>query len=83
MLVAYQQSGKIAWYPLELLPGINRFNINKKDFNAGILRLTIFDADNIPLAERIIFLHDKKDELQLKKIQCRFLQKQNLHLHFK
>lgn len=67
MLAAYQQSGKIVSYPLELSPGINRFNINKKDFNAGILRLTIFDADNIPLAERIIFLHDKKDELQLQK----------------
>ena len=64
MLAAYQQSGKIATYPLGLSPGINRFNINKKDFNAGILRLTIFDTNNLPLAERILFL-DNKDELQL------------------
>ncbi|HLY71353.1 MAG TPA: hypothetical protein VKR53_16580, partial [Puia sp.] len=63
-LAAYQQSGKVASYALELSPGVNLFNISKKGFTTGILRLTFFDENKLPLAERIIFLH-QKDELQL------------------
>ncbi|HSZ87467.1 MAG TPA: hypothetical protein VK787_15650 [Puia sp.] len=64
LVAAYQQNGKVATYPLELLPGINLFNFSKKDFTTGILRLTFFDINNVPLAERILFLH-QKDELQI------------------
>jgi hypothetical protein len=63
-LIAHQQNGKIATYDLALSPGANLFNIKKGDFANGILRLTFFDKNSMPLAERVVFLHTK-DELHL------------------
>jgi hypothetical protein len=64
VLAVYQNTGKVATYPLQLEPGINDFNITNKEFKTGILRLTIFDKNGLPQAERILFL-DKKDQVQL------------------
>jgi hypothetical protein len=65
ILAACQNNGKIATYPLELDPGINLYNIPKKDFSTGILRLTIFDNNNLPQSERLVYI-DKENPLQLK-----------------
>ena len=65
ILAACQNNGKVATYPLELDPGINLYNIPKKDFSTGILRLTIFDNNNLPQSERLVFI-DKRNPLQLK-----------------
>lgn len=53
-LAAFQNNGHVNTYPLKLVKGINQFNIEKNDFSSGILRLTVFDNDKIPCAERIL-----------------------------
>lgn len=65
MLMAFQNNGKIATYPLVLARGINVFNIEKKNFLTGTLRLTLFDQAGIPQAERLLFI-DNNDPLKLK-----------------
>jgi hypothetical protein len=63
-LAVYQNSGRTAVYPLQLEKGKNIFSIKKAKFSGGILRLTIFNSNGIPLAERVIFLY-KKDNLKI------------------
>ncbi|HLY69911.1 MAG TPA: hypothetical protein VKR53_09285 [Puia sp.] len=75
LLAAYQQSGKVATYPLVLSPGINLFSFSTKDFTAGILRLSFFDDNNMPLAERIIFLHQDALHITLQKDTLSFAPK--------
>src|ERR1022692_104935 len=73
VLAAYQQSGKVAAYPLQLARGKNIFNIRKKGFATGILRFTIFDSKGLPQAERIVFINNKDQlELQLQKDSVSF-----------
>jgi len=68
LLAASQQSGKVATFPLQLSRGINIFNFNIKGFVTGILRLTFLDANNLPLAERVVFVHNSDNlELHLQK----------------
>jgi len=59
LLAGFQNSGKVAVYPVDLEPGLNEFEIHNKEFSTGILRLTLFDAGEIPLAERIVFIEYK------------------------
>jgi hypothetical protein len=62
ILALYQNSGKVAVFPLQLENGNNIFSIKKDQYSSGILRLTIFSQDGIPLAERVLFV-DKGDKL--------------------
>ena len=57
---AYQDNGRIAVYPLQMGRGISVFEFKKSLFATGMLRLTIFDHNYIPLAERVVFIdnHD-------------------------
>ena len=64
LLVAFQNNGNVIAYPLDLKKGINQFDMKKSLFSTGILRLTIFDNNNIPLAERLVFI-DNHDNLNL------------------
>ena len=64
ILAAYQNSGKIAVYPLQLEKKDNIFSIKKEEFSSGILRITVFDQDGVPLAERVLFL-DKNNALKI------------------
>jgi hypothetical protein len=57
-LVAFQNTGTIITYPLKLGRGINVFNINKNLFTTGMVRLSIFDGSNVPLAERMVFVNN-------------------------
>ncbi len=59
-LAAYQDNGKVAVFPAQLGRGISEFQCKKSMFNTGILRLTVFDHNYIPLAERVVFVdnHD-------------------------
>ena len=57
VLVAFQNNGAVCSYPLKLKRGANLFNLPKAGFVTGILRLTVFDGDKIPSAERIIFIN--------------------------
>jgi hypothetical protein len=59
LLAGFQNVGKVAVYPVDLEPGLNEFEIHNKDFSTGILRLTLFNAGEIPLAERIVFIENK------------------------
>jgi hypothetical protein len=62
ILALYQNSGKVAVYPLQLEKGKNIFSVKKDQYSSGILRITIFNQDGIPLAERVLFV-DKGDNL--------------------
>ncbi|MCO5950114.1 hypothetical protein NAF19_24665 [Mucilaginibacter sp. RT5R15] len=57
VLVAFQNNGAVSSYPLKLKRGANLFNLPKAGFVTGILRLTVFDGDKIPCAERIVFIN--------------------------
>jgi hypothetical protein len=63
LLVAFQDNGVVVTYPIKLNHGTNVFSINKKLFTMGIVRLSVFDSNNVPLAERIVFVnnHDLAD----------------------
>jgi len=62
-LAVFQNSGKLAVHSLELEGRNNIFNIPISGYSTGILRLTVMNKDNIPLAERIVFI-DKNDPLE-------------------
>ena len=64
VIAAFQNNGLINTYPLQLVNGINVFSIKKSDFSTGILRLTLFDREGIPQAERIVFIN-KHDQIKL------------------
>jgi len=64
LLTAFQNNGKVVTYPLQLGRGINPFSIQKRGFSTGLLRLTIFDSNGIPAAERVVFI-DNHDQLSL------------------
>jgi len=64
VIAAFQNNGLINTYPLQLANGINVFSIKKSDFSTGILRLTLFDQQGVPQAERIVFIN-KHDQLKL------------------
>jgi hypothetical protein len=49
---------------MRLSEGINLINIKKKDFLTGVLRLTLFDQQGMPEAERIAFINNN-DQLKL------------------
>lgn len=60
VLAACQSNGKAATFPLQLHRGVNKFTIPIKDFDAGILQLTLFDTSGTPCAERLIFKQPKE-----------------------
>lgn len=64
VLAAFQDNGTFNTYPMRLSEGINLINIKKKDFLTGILRLTLFDQQGMPEAERIAFINNN-DQLKL------------------
>ena len=63
VLAAFQNSGQVNTYPLQLLRGINEFELPNAGFSTGILRLTVFDHNGLPQAERILFIN--KHDLQI------------------
>ena len=64
IVAAYQNTGKVAVYPIEIGDSINLFSFLKSEFSNGVFRLTVFSKEGLPLAERVVFL-DKKDELKV------------------
>ncbi|HEY5464821.1 MAG TPA: hypothetical protein VIJ95_16280 [Hanamia sp.] len=64
LLTAYQCDGRYVVYPILIEEEKNIFSIKKTQFSTGILRLTLFNLNNIPLAERIVFLN-KNDFLKI------------------
>jgi len=60
VLAACQSNGKAATFPLQLHRGVNKFTVPIKDFDAGVLQITFFDAGSMPRAERLIFIPPKK-----------------------
>jgi len=58
VLAATQNSGQVITYPLQLEKGTNVFELKKETFTTGILRLTVFDHDGLPQAERILFVNN-------------------------
>jgi len=68
VLAACQSNSKVATFPFQLHRGLNKFTIPIKDFDAGILQLTFFYANNIPCGERLIFIQPK-NTLQTKLVE--------------
>lgn len=64
LLEATQNNGLSATYPLRLGRGTNVINLKKADFSTGILRLTLFNENGLPEAERIVFINNN-DQLKL------------------
>ncbi len=64
VIAAFQENGTIKTSALTLNQGINLVALNKNDFSTGILRITVFSDQGLPLAERIVFIN-KDDQLKL------------------
>ncbi len=62
LLAAVQNNGVVNTYPLQLSNGFNEFNLPKAPFSTGILRLTLFSDEGMPVTERLVFInkHDLK-----------------------
>ena len=58
VLAAFQDNGTFNTYPVRLSKGINLIHLNKKDFSTGISRLTVFNQNGVPEAERIAFINN-------------------------
>ncbi|MES2651561.1 MAG: hypothetical protein V4663_07470 [Bacteroidota bacterium] len=50
---------------------IAALNIPKKDFPSGILTLTLFSPENNPVAERIVFVNNMLDKIELQILQLK------------
>jgi len=68
ILAASQNSGQVTTNQLKLARGINLYELANASFSTGILRLTVFSQDGIPLAERILFLN--KHELDVSAVKA-------------
>ena len=62
LLAAVQNNGVVNTYPLQLSNGFNEFSLPNAPFSTGILRLTLFNGQGVPLSERLLFInkHDLK-----------------------
>jgi len=62
MTLVLQSRGEIFGYATtNPVPGVQQVKISTKDTKIGIAQLTLFDAQEMPRAERMVFLHpDKK-----------------------
>lgn len=60
-LVAAQSTGKVISYTVELDNGSNVIAVPKNDFQAGIVRITLFDRNGLPQAERLLFIQQPND----------------------
>lgn len=65
VLSAVQSNGLVITYSLQLSKGMAICELPKAEFSDGIVRLTVFDHDGLPQAERILFI-DKHDFLSPK-----------------
>lgn len=55
-----QVRGKVYWSgKIELSAGSARFKIAKSIFPAGVLQLTLFNRDNLPILERLAFINQQ------------------------
>lgn len=45
---------------------ISNLSISKKELTEGILQLTLFSGENVPIAERLVFVHNPADRLLTK-----------------
>lgn len=55
--------------PLNLVNNLAETNVNASGFPCGVLQLTAFDGDMLPLAERVVFINNQQayGKIQLKK----------------
>lgn len=57
LLTAVQNSGIVNTFPLQIADGFNEFKLPGDGFSTGILRLTLFDENGLPVAERLLFIN--------------------------
>jgi hypothetical protein len=62
-----QQSGTIQFTSkVNADKQITSISISKKELTEGILQLTLFSGENVPLAERLVFVHNPTDRILTK-----------------
>lgn len=63
---------------------VSTFSIPKKDLPSGIVHFTLFNANNQPIAERLIFINNPADQitLGLKNLNQVYRTRQNMPLEF-
>ena len=65
-LVAQNQGTTYAVARIKSEKQISNIQIPKKELPSGITQLTLFDAQNNPVAERLVFINHAKDRIDLK-----------------
>jgi hypothetical protein len=64
-LVAQNQGTTYAVARIKTQKQISNLQIPKKELPSGITQLTLFDAENNPVAERLVFIMHQKDNINL------------------
>ncbi len=80
-LLAHQNGNAIFTAQVPTTKQIASVNIATKEFLSGIITLTLFSAENKPLAERITFINNGIDkiELQAQKLKKSYTKRENVN----
>ncbi|CAM4257316.1 TonB-dependent outer membrane receptor, SusC/RagA subfamily, signature region [Pedobacter westerhofensis] len=62
-LVIQQNNSVFAVQKIQSVKQVNILSLPKKDLPSGILHLTLFNATNLPVAERLIFINNPADQI--------------------
>jgi hypothetical protein len=59
---------------------ISNISISKKELTEGILQLTLFSGENVPLAERLVFVHNQADRIlaKLETVKTTYAKRENV-----
>ncbi|RYG20943.1 MAG: hypothetical protein EOO07_03900, partial [Chitinophagaceae bacterium] len=81
-LLAHQNGHPVFTAKVPTAKQIANLSIPTEDFLSGIITLTLFSAENIPLAERIVFVNNGIDkiDLQAKKLKPTYAKRENINL---
>lgn len=59
---------------------VSSISVSKKELPEGILQLTLFSGENVPLAERLVFIHNPADRIltKLETVKTTYAKRENV-----
>lgn len=81
-LLAHQNGNTVFTAQVPTVKQIANLTIPTKEFISGIFTLTLFSAENAPLAERIVFVNNGIDKIEVmaKKIKQSYAKRENVNI---
>lgn len=83
-LVIQRNNTVIAVLKANTLKQINALSLDKKELPSGVLHFTLFSPENIPVAERLIFINNPADQIDLNVLNLKksYKVRENVPLEF-